>query len=190
MGLASRHTGMAVLCAAVATAAGMARAQCDDGLDGLGNPGRQDLIQIGRDGALALAGMRGCGLALETRIGERKLSFVTADLERGWDMETPVDMAGERLRFTQAGVDAWRGQGLRWTVRVSSAETLPEEHDLERLAALPAAARPFVTHARDYCTLIAGNDVFTTLRQCLEAEHDSIMHYLNQDYRDALQGGS
>jgi hypothetical protein len=60
----------------------------------------------------------------------------------------------------------------------------------ERLAALPAAARPFVTDARDYCALVADNDVSTTVRQCLEAEHDTMMFYLNQDYWDGLKGGS
>lgn len=60
----------------------------------------------------------------------------------------------------------------------------------QRLAALPAAARPFVTDARDYCALVADNDAFTTVRQCLEAEHDTMMFYLNQDYWDALTGGS
>lgn len=59
-----------------------------------------------------------------------------------------------------------------------------------RLAALPAAARPFVADARDYCALVAGNDVTTTLRQCLQGEHDSLMFYLNQGYWDALEGGS
>ena len=60
----------------------------------------------------------------------------------------------------------------------------------DRLAALPAAARPFVTDARDYCALVADNDVTTTLRQCLAGEHASMMFYLNQDYWDALTGGS
>jgi hypothetical protein len=120
---------------AVATAGGGgARAGCDDGLDGLGAPGSQDLIRIGRDSALALSGMAGCGVALETRIGDRKLSFVTADLMSAWDMETPVDMDGQRVRFSQAGVDLWRDDSLRWTVRVSSAEALPRDSDMERLA--------------------------------------------------------
>jgi hypothetical protein len=43
-------------------------------------------------------------------------------------------MGAQRLRFTQAGVDVWRGSRLRWTVRVTSAEALPEADDLERLA--------------------------------------------------------
>jgi hypothetical protein len=60
----------------------------------------------------------------------------------------------------------------------------------DRLAALPAASRPFVADARDYCTLVADNDVTTTVRRCLAAEHDSMMFYLNQDYWDALTGGS
>ncbi len=60
----------------------------------------------------------------------------------------------------------------------------------DRIAALPAAARPFVTDARDYCTLISRNNQTTSLRQCLTAEHDTMMFYMNQDYWDALKGGS
>ncbi|MEQ9639678.1 MAG: hypothetical protein RIM84_06590 [Alphaproteobacteria bacterium] len=77
----------------------------------------------------------------------------------------------------------------RLTVRAARAE-VDRVLTPQRIAALPAAARPFVTDARDYCTLVSRNDQTTSLRQCLEAEHDSMMYYMNQDYWDALKGGS
>ena len=126
----------------MAAASGNVRAGCDDGLGGLDGAGSQDLIQIGRDGALALSGMTGCGLTLETRIGDRKLSFVTADLFAAWDMEAPVDMETQRLRYSQAGADLWRGDSFRWSVRITSAEALRQDDDMERLASGDENSRP------------------------------------------------
>lgn len=122
--------------AGVALAAAAARAQCIEDEDpiGLGAAAREDVVRIGRGGSLTSAGMQGCGLVLETRIGGRKLSFVSADLGRIWSVENPLGDDGARVRFSQAGIDLWRGRGLRWTVRASTAEALPEERDLERLA--------------------------------------------------------
>ncbi|MEQ9639676.1 MAG: hypothetical protein RIM84_06580 [Alphaproteobacteria bacterium] len=144
MGRPHRHVYIAALLVAGAVlAAAQAHAQCtdDDELVALGVAARGDLIRIGRGGSLTSAGMQGCGLALETRIAGRKLSFVSAELRHAWDVGNPLGDDGETVRFSQAGIDLWRSQGLRWTVRASAAEALPEERDLERLAGADPAER-------------------------------------------------
>lgn len=138
-----RPTCLAVLCVAgIALAATAARAGCgdDDGL-GLGAATSGDVVRIGRGSALTAAGMQGCGLALETRIGDRKLAIVNAELSRDWRLDDPFAGSDAPVRFSQAGVDLWRGRALRWTVRASSAETLPEERDQERMAGADATTR-------------------------------------------------
>jgi hypothetical protein len=99
--------------------------------------------------------------------------------------QDPVRMAAARA-MARAANALPGGRLAPQAAAAAVAHALPSEV----VAALPEAARPFVADARDYCLLVAGNDVAQTLRQCLEGEHDSLMSYLNLRFWEAVATGS